>query len=142
VTEIPISPEIWKLAQAILTERQYAVLELREKRGFSWHQLAVTFNSTRSTVREHHRAATKNMLDAIENAGGDIDLALERANPTVTVGMETNRVAFVQPRPTPEEKHETDARPTREADPQPLVRDSLDRRPTPILDGPGEKEIA
>jgi predicted DNA-binding protein YlxM (UPF0122 family) len=75
MTDIPISPTIWKLAAAILTEKQLTVLELREKRGFSWNQLAITFNSTRANVREHHRAATKNLLDAIESAGG-IDEAL------------------------------------------------------------------
>jgi transcriptional regulator len=96
MSEIPVDPKIWKLADLILTDRQHVVLELREKHGYSWNQLAIYTNSTRTTVREHHRAASKNLLDAIESADGDIDLALERQ----------------QPRPaseeTPEEKLELD----------------------------------
>ncbi len=86
MTEIPISPQIWKLAEAILTEKQKTVLELREKRGYSWNQLAITFNCTRANVREHHAAATRNMLNAIDAAGGDIDLALEQAMPDSSPG--------------------------------------------------------
>jgi transcriptional regulator len=66
MNEIPISPDIWNLAHAILTEKQLAVLELREQHGFSWNQLAVNFNCTRANVREIHRAASKNLLDELE----------------------------------------------------------------------------
>ncbi len=76
MNDIPVDPKIWKLATQILTQKQMNVLELREKNGYSWNQLAITFNCTRSNVREIHRAATKNLHDAIEHAGG-IDEALE-----------------------------------------------------------------
>jgi DNA uptake protein ComE-like DNA-binding protein len=78
MTEIPISPDVWKLAKTILTQKQLVVLELREKHGYSWHQISVTLNCVRATAKEHHRAATKNLLDAIEAAGG-IDQALSKA---------------------------------------------------------------
>jgi hypothetical protein len=70
MTEIPISGNTWKLAQAILTGLQYTALTLRERHGYSWNMVAITMNSTRPTAKEHHRAATKNLLDAIEAAGG------------------------------------------------------------------------
>ncbi len=101
MNEIPISPEIWKLAEAILTEKQKTVLELREKRGYSWNQLAITFNCTRANVREHHAAATRNILNALEAAGGDIELAYRMHI----------RPAVPEPRPTSEsteEKNELD----------------------------------
>ncbi len=94
MTEIPISPQIWKLAEAILTEKQKTVLELREKRGYSWNQLAITFNCTRANVREHHAAATRNMLNAIEAAGGDIEEALERAEPRRTSETPEEKTQF------------------------------------------------
>ncbi len=74
---IPISPQIWELAGQILTPKQHTVLELREKHGYSWNMIAIYMNTTKSNVREHHAAATKNLLDAIEHAAGDIDRALE-----------------------------------------------------------------
>jgi transcriptional regulator len=86
MTEIPVDPKIWKLAESILTPKQKAILDLRERHGFSWNQLAINYNCSRSNVREIHRAATKNLLDAIENADGDIDLALERSQPRPTSG--------------------------------------------------------
>jgi len=64
--QIPINPEIWKLANQILTPKQLLVLQLREQHGYSWNQLAVTFNCTRANVREIHRAATRNLYDALE----------------------------------------------------------------------------
>jgi hypothetical protein len=66
VTEIPISPEIWKLAGEILTVPQMTVLELRERHGFSWHQIAIYTNRTKTTVRGHYDAATKNIYDELE----------------------------------------------------------------------------
>ena len=65
MTEIPISPEIWKLAGEILTEKQLLVLELREKHGFSWHQIAVYTNRTKAACRDHYAAATKNIYDEL-----------------------------------------------------------------------------
>jgi transcriptional regulator len=62
----PISPEIWNLAQAILTQKQLLVLELREQHGYSWNQLAVHLNCTRANVREIHRAATRNLYNTLE----------------------------------------------------------------------------
>jgi hypothetical protein len=66
MTEIPISPEIWKLASEILTVPQLTVLELRERHGFSWHQIAVYTNRTKTTVRGHYDAATKNIFDELD----------------------------------------------------------------------------
>lgn len=66
MNQIPISPDIWNLAQQTLTPRQLLVLELREKHGFSWNQLAVNLNCTRANVREIHRAATRKLYDALE----------------------------------------------------------------------------
>jgi DNA-binding NarL/FixJ family response regulator len=63
MNEIPISPDIWKLAGEILTERQLTVLTLRERHGYSWHQICITLNSSKSTVREHHAAATRNIYN-------------------------------------------------------------------------------
>jgi transcriptional regulator len=63
---VPISPEIWKLAQTTLTPKQFLVLQLREQHGFSWNQLAVNLNCTRANVREIHRAATKNLYDELQ----------------------------------------------------------------------------
>ncbi len=105
MTEIPISPDIWKLAGAILTPLQLTALTLRERHGYSWNMIAITMNSTRTTAKEHHRAATRKMLDAIEAAGGDVDAALDRAtHPLIVVEMETNRAAFAEPRPSSEKK--------------------------------------
>ena len=81
MNEIPVGPNIWKLAAAILTERQLLVLQLRERHGFSQNQCAINLNCTRSNVRELHASAKRNLLNAIEAAGGDIDLALERVEP-------------------------------------------------------------
>ena len=66
MSTIPISPEIWKLAGEILTPIQMSVLELREKHGFSWHQIAIYHNRTKATVRGHYAAATKNIYDELE----------------------------------------------------------------------------
>jgi hypothetical protein len=71
MTEIPISPEIWKLASEILTVPQMTVLELRERHGFSWHQIAIYTNRTKTTVRGHYDAATKNIYDELERRRKD-----------------------------------------------------------------------
>jgi hypothetical protein len=122
MTEIPISPEIWKLAAEILTEKQLTVLTLRERHGYSWNMLAINFNCTRSNVREIHRAATKKLLDAIQSAGGDIDLALERTQPRPdseeTHGDDRERDA--------DRSHDQQARPgTERRDPDPDHRPQL-----------------
>ncbi len=65
MTTIPISPDIWKLAGEILTAKQHTVLELRERHGYSWNQIAIYMNSTRATVKEHHAAATRRIANAI-----------------------------------------------------------------------------
>jgi hypothetical protein len=113
MTEIPISPTIWMLAAAILTEKQLAVLELREKRGYSWNMLAITFNSTKATMREHHRAATKNLLDAIENAGG-IEAALA-ANTDLEAACESSS----SPSPTSTSSSPHSAKPPESKTPEP-----------------------
>ncbi len=99
MNEIPVTPQIWKLAAAILTPQQHTALELRERHGFSWNQIAIAMNKTRPTVKEHHRAATKKLVDVIEHAGGDIDLALRRYEP-----VKLNRARFAEPRPASEKK--------------------------------------
>jgi DNA-directed RNA polymerase specialized sigma24 family protein len=95
MSEIPVDPKIWELARHVCTQKQLTVLELREKHGFSFHSLAINLNCTRTTAKEHHRAATNNVLDAIESAGG-INEALEIAQPRPTSEE------------TPEEKLELD----------------------------------
>jgi transcriptional regulator len=65
-TIVPISPEIWKLANQVLTPKQLTVFELREKHGLSWHQIAIYTNRTRANARNHYEAAVKNIYDALE----------------------------------------------------------------------------
>jgi DNA-directed RNA polymerase specialized sigma24 family protein len=92
----PISPEIWNLAQAILTQKQLTVLTLREKHGFSWNQLAVNLNCTRANVREIHRAATKNLLDELERQRTEtqvtFDVSPERTSVAWSFGMNEEKV--------------------------------------------------
>ncbi len=107
MSEIPVTPQIWKLAAAILTPQQQTALELRERHGFSWNQIAIAMNKTRPTVKEHHRAATKNLHDTIEAADGDIDLALTCAldEETPEEKQELDRLwRESKPRPTSERK--------------------------------------
>jgi predicted DNA-binding protein YlxM (UPF0122 family) len=113
---IPVSPAIWDLAKAILTQKQMTVLTLREKHGYSWNQLAITLNTVRSNVREHHRAASKNLLDAIE-AAGSIEAALERVHAKQQLDwmdeMErTEQEVFPDSRPRSEVIVELDPRPS------------------------------
>ena len=106
MNEIPISPNIWNLAAAILTERQLLVLQLRERHGFSQNQCAINLNCTRSNVRELHASAKRNLLNAIEEAGS-IEMALARAlgpptDPPPKPEDSLRAVLSAQPRPTSE----------------------------------------
>jgi transcriptional regulator len=65
-TSVPISPEIWKLANDVLTDKQLTVFELREKHGLSWHQIAIYTNRTKANARNHYEAATKKIYDELE----------------------------------------------------------------------------
>ena len=70
MTTIPISPDIWDTARDVCTERQLAVLELRERHGYSWNMIAIYFNITNRGARQHYQAATKNIYDALERRNG------------------------------------------------------------------------
>ncbi len=96
---VPISPSMWTLAGEILTRKQLTVLELRERHGFSWNQIAIHMNSTRSTAREHYAAATRKIYDAIEAAAG-IDEALQ-----LHALAHGPLAGLTQPRPTSEKEH-------------------------------------
>jgi DNA-binding NarL/FixJ family response regulator len=70
VTEIPISPDIWKTAGEVLTPRQLQVLSLRERHGYSWNQICIALDISRATAREHHAVATRNVYNALNGNGG------------------------------------------------------------------------
>jgi DNA-directed RNA polymerase specialized sigma24 family protein len=69
MTDIPISPEILKLASQVCTPKQLTVLELREQHGYSWHMICITLDITKTTAREHHAAATRNIYNALNTNG-------------------------------------------------------------------------
>jgi DNA-directed RNA polymerase specialized sigma24 family protein len=56
-------------AAAILTEKQYRVLELREKHGMSWRVIGAMTNTDQATVRGHHQAAVRKLSAHYERTG-------------------------------------------------------------------------
>lgn len=54
---IETGPDLWLAAGC--TDRQFAVLELRESHGFSWQVIADDLDLSISTVRTHHKAGAR-----------------------------------------------------------------------------------
>ena len=71
VTEIPISPDIWDTARRVCTDKQLVVLELRDRYGFSWNQIAIHENVTRSAVKERYYGGARNVAKARNGMNGN-----------------------------------------------------------------------
>ncbi len=105
---IPISPDIWKLAGEVCTTKQLQVLTLRERHGFSWNQICIALNTTKSTVKEHHAAATRNVYNALEQKEGHppssepLPEDFEPETPEETEQLDRFWRESAQPRPAPD----------------------------------------
>jgi DNA-directed RNA polymerase specialized sigma24 family protein len=60
--------DIWQVAGDVLTDKQLRILELRERHGFSWRQIAYMVNVDVSTVRGHYNAAIRKIHNHLEHA--------------------------------------------------------------------------
>lgn len=60
-----MTAEQWELAKNVLTEKQFQVLELRERHGFSWPQISYALDIEISTARGLMFRATRNLGRAL-----------------------------------------------------------------------------
>lgn len=63
MANVTITIDVWPVALLILTEKQYRVLELREKHGLSWRLIGTMTNTDQTTVRGHYHAGCKRLSD-------------------------------------------------------------------------------
>lgn len=61
--------DYWAVAKDVLTDRQYRVLELRERQCHSWRNIGYIIGLDPSTVRGHHQAAVRRLSDHYEGTG-------------------------------------------------------------------------
>ncbi len=80
----------WQTAQQACTAKQFEVLELRERHGFSLRQIAYALDRDMGTVRVHLDAAHRNIHRAlVELAKRETEAAQERMRaPQTPTGVE------------------------------------------------------
>lgn len=66
MNNLGLSPaELYEIARRVCTEKQLDVLRLREV-GLGWKRIALHLAVTPETVKEHHRAAVRNVVKEVE----------------------------------------------------------------------------
>lgn len=65
---LPARDDIGQIAEAVCTPIQLRVFQLRERHGFSWHQIAAATGKDQSTVRGHYHRAVRRIVIYVEKA--------------------------------------------------------------------------
>ncbi len=63
---LPARDDIFLIAENVCTPLQFRVLELRERHGFTWNQIAAATGGHPSTIRGHHRSAIRRLAIYLE----------------------------------------------------------------------------